>query len=475
MGDTWPTLRRYAAAVLISAVLTALMAIVGPALPNADVALFYLLAVLVIATTSGPGPGILASLLSFLAFNFFFVPPLYTFHVASSQDVLRLVVFLVVAVIASSLAAHARTQAEAAQRRAAEAAALYELSQAISAQVELDEILPVIATTTCRLLHVPSCAILIYGPEGRLQERAVVGRPDPRLRAINAFMRDGTTVLGVLRVTERAPGRGLSGHDQQLLDTLAAQARLAIERARLVEQVAHTQALAESDRLKSALISSVSHDLRTPLAAIKGAVSTLLADDVVWDAATQRALAQTIDAEADRLNRIVGNLLSMSRIEGGALPLERDWQDLAEVLGPVVQRMARQLDGHPLTIELPPDLPLVAINATLLDQVFTNLIENAVKYTPCGTPITITARCDGTGAGACVVVAVRDRGPGIPAGELVRIFDKFYRVGAPESAASGAGLGLAICKGIIEAHGGRIWAENCPDGGAVLTFTLPRV
>jgi two-component system sensor histidine kinase KdpD len=215
----------------------------------------------------------------------------------------------------------------------------------------------------------------------------------------------------VLRIVERAPDEGLNAHEQRLVNTLAAQARLAVDRARLVGQAAHTQALAESDRFKSALISSISHDLRTPLAVIKGAASTLLADEIAWDAATQQALAQTIDVEADRLNRIVGNLLDMSRIEAGVLQSERDWQDLAEVLGSVLQRMARQLDG--------------------------------------------------------------DYGPGIPSGQLTRIFDKFYRGPTPAGAAGGTGLGLAICKGIVEAHGGRIWAENCPDGGAAFTFTLP--
>lgn len=465
---------RYSAAILIPAAITIGMLFVEPPLESANVALLYLLAVLVTATAAGLGPGILASLISFLAFNFFFVPPLHTFHVDSPQNMLRLITFLVVAVIASGLAGYARTQAETVQLRAAEMAALYQLSQTISAQVDLDRILPVIAETTCRLLRVPACAILLYDADGRLYEHTAVGQTDPRLQAINAFMRDGPAVLGMLRVVERVPGGGLSADERRLLDTLAGQARLAVDRARLVRQVAHGEALAESDRFKSALLSSISHDLRTPLTAIKGAASTLLADDVAWDAATQRGLAQTIDGEADRLNRIVGNLLDMSRIEAGALQPGRDWQDLAELIGPVLRRMAHQLEGRPVTVELAPDLPLVAINATLIDQVFTNLIENAVKYTPPGTPIVIAAhQRDGVGR-PDLVVSVRDRGPGIPPDQLARVFDKFYRGQTPGGAPGGAGLGLAICKGIVEAHGGRIWAENCPDGGAAFVFTLPR-
>jgi two-component system sensor histidine kinase KdpD len=466
---------RYAAALLVTAAITIGMLFVEPTIEPINLALCYLLGVLAIATTAGLGPGILTSLLSFLAFNFFFVPPLYAFHVEDPQNVLRLVTFLIVAVIASGLAGRARNEAETARRSQAETAELYKLSQAISAQVDLEQILPTIAETTCRLLQVPLCTVLLYDEAGCLCERAAFGRSDPRLTAINAFMRDGSTILGVLRVVERTPGESLNERERRLLDTLAAQARLAIDRARLVGQAAHTQALAESDQLKSALISSVSHDLRTPLALIKGAVSTLLADDVAWDTATQRTLAQTIDSEADRLNRIVGNLLDISRIEAGALPIERDWQDLGELIGSVLQRMAPQLAGRPLAVDLSTDLPLVAINATLMDQIFTNLLENAIRYTPPGTPIAIAARREsGNADRAGIVVCVRDRGPGVPPGNLARIFDKFYRAPASGSVDGGSGLGLAICKGMVQAHGGRIWAENSPDGGAIFTFTLPQ-
>ncbi len=464
---------RYSIAAIITAAITLCFLPIVSSLESANIALFYLLGVFVVAAVAGLGPGIFASLLSFLAFNFFFVPPLYTLHVEDPQNVLRLITYLVVAVIASGLATRAHNEAAAAQRRVTEMAALYNLSQAISAQVDLDRILPTIAETTCRLLNTSMCTILIYDENGHSYEHTVVGQPDARLHMISAFMRDGATVLGALRVAEHTPSGGLDKHESWLLDALAAQAHLAIERARLVKQAAHTQALAESDQLKSALISSVSHDLRTPLAVIKGAVSTLLADDVTWDAATQRGLGQTIDAEADRLNRIVGNLLSISRIEADALQLARDWEDLAEVIGSVLQRMTLQLTGHPVAVELEPDLPLVSVNATLIDQVFTNLLENTVKYTPPDTPITIMARREQDSAEPHILVTIRDRGPGIPLGQSARIFDKFYRGPALQSADGGAGLGLAICKGIVEAHHGRIWAANCPDGGAAFLFTLP--
>jgi two-component system, OmpR family, sensor histidine kinase KdpD len=469
-----PIARRYGLALLMLAAITVLIFFVAPPLETTTIILSYLLGVLLVATTSGLGSGILASLGSFLAFNFFFLSPRYTFHVADTQDILHLVSFLSIAIIASSLSARAQRAAERENGRAAELAALYELSQTISAQVDLTSILPIIAEKTCRLLHSPTCSILLYNDAGRLIEHARFDQAVPGLKRINVPIRDGATVLGILRVVEPHYGKRLSQENQQLLITLAAQVRLAIDRARLVAQTAHSHALLEADQLKSALLASVSHDLRTPIAIMKGATSTLLADDIAWDALTRHTLTQSIDSELDHLNRIVGNLLDMSRVEGNALSAQRDWQNLTEVLGVVLQRMQPMLEGRALTVEVDPDLPLVASNAMLIDQVLTNLLENAIKYTPSGTPITILVSHDSTSHGVpTVTTVVRDHGPGIPAHDLKRIFHKFYRLGDSATRTSGAGLGLAICKGIIEAHGGRIWAENSCDGGAAFMFTLP--
>jgi two-component system, OmpR family, sensor histidine kinase KdpD len=469
-----PIARRYGTVLLMIAAITPLIFFIEPPLETTTILLCYLLGVLVIATTIGLGPGILASLESFLAFNFFFLSPRYTFHVTDPQDILHLVSFLTLAIVASSLAARAQHAVEREHRRATELAALYELSQTISAKVDLTYILPIIAEKTCRLLQIPTCSILLYNDAGRLVEHTRFEQDVPGLQTINVPIRDGAAVLGILRVVERAYGKRLSQEDHQLLTTLAVQVRLALDRVRLVAQTAHTQALIESDKLKSALLASVSHDLRTPIAIMKGATSTLLAADIAWDASTQHTLTQSIDSELDHLNRIVGNLLDMSRIEGNALSAQRDWQDLSEVLGVVLQRMKPMLEGRALTIEVDPDLPLVASNAMLIDQVLTNLLENAIKYTPPETPITILVYHNSSSQGVpAVTTVVRDRGPGIPAHDLERIFNKFYRLGDSATRTSGAGLGLAICKGIIEAHGGRIWAENNRDGGAAFTFTLP--
>jgi two-component system sensor histidine kinase KdpD len=466
--------QRYALALLVPAAITGGLVALDLPFDTVTVALSYLLGVLLVATIAGLGPAILTSVFCFLAFNFFFVVPQYTLHVENADDVVRLLTFLAVAVVASSLAARARSAADRAQRRAEELSALLQLSQALSAHIDLDRIFPVIAETTRQLLHVPLCVVLMFDEQGKLVERARSGSADARLRAINMPIREGASVLGIVRVSEALPGAGLSDAEMHLLETLAAQARLALERARIVAQETHTHVLRESDRLKSALLASVSHDLRTPLAVIKGATSTLLAEDIAWDATTQRRLTESIDTQVDHLNRGVGSLLDMSRVEAGTLSPERDWHDLAEVVGATLQHMRQRLDGRPLAIDLAAALPLVSINAVLIEQVLANLLENALKYSPTGTPLEIAAHiAEDPATPGAVVVAVRDHGPGVPADDLGRIFQKFVRGPGRTEQASGAGLGLAICKGIVEAHGGRIWAENRPDGGIAFRFTLP--
>lgn len=465
-GALWP----YLLSVLSVAIATAVMRYLIPGMPPTNIALLYLLVVLVGATTFGLGPGILSSVLAFLAFNFFFVSPLHTFNVTDVQDVVRLFTFLIVAIIASSLAGRARMQADTAARRAAELAALYELSQAIGAEVALERSLPLVAQTTAELLRVPACSVWLYNTEGRLVEQARFGKePTTVCRRSDVFLRVGPRVLGVLRVTHASLQPTFLASEQKLLDTITAQVVLLLERARLVEETSHVRALAESDRLKSALLSSVSHDLRTPLAVIKGAATDLLDPTVMRDPAAQLDLLHVLNEEADRLNRLVGNLLAMSRLEAGSIPSTRSPQDLGELIEAVVDRLRPSLEARRVTVTVPADLPLVHVSATQFDQVLTNLLENAAKYTPNGTPIAIQAR---TIEGA-VQIEVHDAGPGIPEGMMERIFEKFVRGIGPERHADGSGLGLAICKGIIEAHGGRMWAENGVNGGARFICTLP--
>lgn len=462
----WP----YFLSVLSVALATLVMSQLIPGITDVTTALLYLLVVLGSATTFGLGPAVLTSVLAFLTFNYFFVQPLHSFNVTSAQDVVRLLTFLIVAIIVSSLAGRARVQANTAGRRAAELAALYELSQTISAEVNLERSLPLVAKTTVELLHVPACSVWLYNAEGRLVERARFGaEPEGPFRRVDVFLREGARVLGVLRIVHASLQPKLSAFEQKLLDTLTAQVVLLLERARLVEQTSSARALEESDRLKSVLLSSVSHDLRTPLAVIKGAATELLDSSVAHDSAASQDLLGIINDEADRLNRLVGNLLAMSRLEADALPATRSWQDLGDLIATVVDRLRPMLATRPVTVEIPGDPPLVPISVMQIDQVLTNFLENAAKYTPEGTPITIQAHT----SDGFVRIEIRDAGPGIPEGMTERIFEKFIRGIEPERHADGTGLGLAICKGIIEAHGGQTWAENPPGGGARFVWTLP--
>lgn len=270
-------------------------------------------------------------------------------------------------------------------------------------------------------------------------------------------------------MTRRDPAQPLDAGERELLHTIAAQVALVLERVRLSDLAGQARALAESDRLKSTLLSLVSHDLRTPLAVIKGLATSLLDQSVSWSEQQRDELLTTISGEADRLNRIVGELLEMSRIEAGAISQSRAWHDLDELIVAVAEELRPRLRTHPLLLDVPPDLPWVRISYAQIEQVLRNLVENAAHYTPAGRPIEVWARA----SGSAVTIEVRDRGPGVTVELRERIFEKFVRASPAERHAEGAGLGLAICKGLVEAHGGRIWVTERAGGGAVFAFTLP--
>lgn len=465
-------LRPYGIALGVPLVLTVGLLTIGKPLSDASAAVLYQLGVVAVAMTAGLLPSMLTALLNMLAFHFIFVPAYYSFKLESGEDLLRLVVFLAVAVATSGLTSRARTEAETARRRAAETASLYELSQLISAQVDLSAILPTIARTACQLLAVPRCMILLAEPDGTLREHSWSGEQPAGDMLVEAALREGPVTLGAMRITLGA-GQELAPDVRQLLDTLASQASLAISRARLVQQVAHTEALVQSDQLKSALIASVSHDLRTPLATIKGAATTLQASDISLSRATRLSLVRTIEREADTLDRTVENLLDMSRLETGQLQLTWAWNDLSELIGAALQRLEHVLGARPVRVRVDPALPLVLVNAVLLEHVLVNLLENAAKYTPPDSPIDIDAAVAAEPDPPLVVVTVRDYGPGIPPEELEAVFAKFYRGVTTSQHRRGSGLGLTICRGIIVAHGGTIQAANCAAGGAAFILTLP--
>lgn len=275
-------------------------------------------------------------------------------------------------------------------------------------------------------------------------------------------------VFGVLEVTGRPGAAAYRADREQTLTTFVDQAALALERARLSEEAARAAVHAESDELKTALLAAVSHDLRTPLASIKAAATSLLDESIEWDAATRRELLTAIDEETDRLALMVSNLLDLSRIEGGALRPRQDWYDVDELVADVLERMAARTERHLVTVRIDPMLPSLRFDYVQIAQVLVNLLENAVKYTPAGTPIVVTAKR----LPDVVEISVHDEGPGIPPEQQLRLFERFYRAPATRSI-PGTGIGLTISKGLVEANGGRIAVESAPGYGTTFRITLP--
>jgi two-component system sensor histidine kinase KdpD len=273
--------------------------------------------------------------------------------------------------------------------------------------------------------------------------------------------------IGVVAVRPKDPGPLLDPEQLHLLESLVNQVALAIERTRLSDEAQNAHVRAETERMRNAILSSVSHDLRTPLATISGAASSLMEGQGELNAIARQDLARSIYREADRLDRLLKNLLDMMRLEAGAVQLNKEWHPLDEVIGAALARLEGRLRDHTVNTALPAELPLLLVDGVLLEQVVINLVENAVKYAPAGTTIDLVASVTDRE----VVVEVADRGPGIPVGEESLIFDKFYR--GKFAREGGVGLGLTICRGIVEAHGGHIWAENRPGGGALVRFSLP--
>jgi two-component system sensor histidine kinase KdpD len=373
----------------------------------------------------------------------------------------------VVAIVMSQLIGQAREGARLARSREWEATHMYELISALSGLQDIDSI---IQTLAGHILETFPCEFV---------EVAIPARPGESARTIQlppGASRPSLPPRSVEMVTTRGlEGKlllwfnpsSLSSVETRLLDATASQSALALERVRLTRSENKARVLEESDQLKSSLLNSVSHELRSPLAAIKASVSSLRSGAVDWDLSARQDLLATIEEETDALNLLVGNLLDMSRIEAGALKPLRRWNSLSEIALGVVLKMRKNLQDHRLELDLPADLPLVPTDFIMIQQVFTNLLSNSTKYAPPGTEVRISARKEGDG----LHVQVINQGPSVPERDLERIFDKFYRITAAERV-TGTGLGLSICKGIIEAHGGKIWAGNQP-GFFVFHFTLP--
>jgi two-component system sensor histidine kinase KdpD len=478
------------------ALTTVVLLLVRSRLSPQVIALLYLLPVMLSATRWGPLPALAASVVSFFAFNFFFLVPTYTFAVSDPEELLALMVFLLVAVLLSQAVATANQHAARAEFREREATTLYALTRALETPSDWQETLASISAIItdsfglagCEILTIPEKEPLSSGegfsgfsPDGDskingMKDRSPEGAADIRvggiagaaLRHVDIPLAARQAPVGTLRLflgpTDTPPGPTT----MRLLTTFAAQVGLFIERARLAREAGRAQLLEESDRLKSALLSSVSHDLRTPLSAIKASATVLLKEDQALDPSTRQDLLSAINEETDRLNRLVGDLLDQSRIEAGALRLKHDWCDMDELIRAVARRHGVRVQFH-----WPPDLPFVLADYVQIDRVVSNLLENAIRFAPSQSSIDIEVRTDSRE----MTVAVTNPGPAIPRRLHPHLFDKFYRISEDRSPSMGTGLGLSICKGIVEAHGGRIWVESpvTGDSGTRFVFTLPMV
>lgn len=460
-----------------------------------NIALVFLTAVLVSAVTGGLGPSLYASIISVLAFNFFFLPPLYTFTISDPENIVALFFFAVVALIASNLTARVRAQAVTARQRTKTAEDLYQFSRKLAGVITMDDLLWATAYQIAAMLKVRVVLLMPdggsvavragYPPEDEIdaadlaaavwawQNNRPAGRGAetlPGAKWLFLPMRTGRGPVGLVGIDTGRPGTLLTPDQRRLLDALTDQAALAIERVTLAEDVDRARLAAETERLRSALLTSISHDLRTPLASILGSATSLTSYGPLLGEEGRRDLAATIQEEAERLNRFIANLLDMTRLESGALQPRRDPVDLGEVVGSALERTRRILAGHTVGIELAPGLPMARLDPVLFEQVLFNLLDNAAKYAHPGSTVTVRAWA----ADGCVRLEIMDEGDGLPPQDLERIFDKFYRVQAGDRQRAGTGLGLAICRGFMEAMGGTITAGNRTDrSGAVFTLTLP--
>lgn len=462
-----------------------------------NVALVFLTAVLVAAARYGLMPSLFACLLSVLAYNFFFLPPLYTFTIEDPENVLALVAFLVAAVIASNLAAGTRSQAVTARARARTTEELLAFSRKLAGVATLYDLLWATAYQIAAMLGLH---VVILMPEG-LDLSVMAGYPPedeldgadiaaakwswahnqpagrgsdtlPGAKRLFLPLRTSRGAVGVIGLDRETPGILLSPDGRRLLDALMDLAALAIDRIHLQSDLDAARLQTESERLRSALLTSISHDLGTPLASIIGAASSLKSVGEGYDPAQRNELVSTVLDEAERLNRFVGNLLDMTKLESGAIAPKRELLDLGEIVGTALRRAGKVLARHRVKVDLAPDLPMLALDFVLFEQVLFNLLDNAAKYAPPNSIVEIRARQ----RDASVQIDVLDEGEGIPQDQLEHIFDKFHRVQEGDRRRPGTGLGLAICRGFVSAMGGTIRARNRGDGpGAdfLIEFPLP--
>jgi two-component system sensor histidine kinase KdpD len=459
----------YAVALGGTAAASAVLLALRDRVSTTNVVLVFLVVVVAAAANGGLGPGATAAALGFLAFDLLFLPPYGHLKVHDQEDYVSLTVYLLIALVVSVLVSTRERRQALAERRERETRTLYELSSRLLVHDGLQATLDQVARTLRSLFDLAGCAVLLAGEDGRQRPVAVDGDAggDADRRGLVVPLRASADPVGaIVLVAGDGPPR-LGEQELRVVGAFANQAALAVERDRQQQERARARALAETDRLRTALLNSVSHDLRTPLASIKASASSLLDPTVDWDPRQRREFLETIDQEADRLTRLVHNLLDMSRIEAGALDPRLVETALADVTGPVV-RLARSKSSQPIEVDVPDDLPTVLVDPVRLDQVLTNLLDNARRYAG-GRGVAVRGReVDGR-----VEVRVVDHGPGIPEAERERVFDQFYRLRqGGRTPPDGTGMGLAISKGIVEALGGSIRVEATPGGGATFVVSL---
>jgi len=462
-------------------------------LPN--ISLVFLAAILVSAVRYGLWPSLYASLLSMLAYNFFFIPPIYTFTIADPANVLALIFFTIVAVLTSNLTARTRRQIVTAQRQVKTTAELYAFSRKLAGIGSLDDLLWAASFQVASMLKVR--VIFLFPEDGKMavtagyppedvadeadvaaarwcwDHKSPAGRGSdtlPGAKRLFLPLRTGSGIVGVVGLDRDVPGPLFTPDERRLLDALLDQIAVSIERIRLVDDIDEARIQAETERTRSSLLTSISHDLRTPLASIIGSITSLRGYYGRYDERTRQDLMATVQDEAERLNRFVGNLLDMTRLESGALQIKAQRNDVAELVETAMRRAARILACHRVEVALAPGLPMLHVDAVLLEQVLFNLLDNAAKHSPAGSVIKIAAN----DLRDKVQITIADEGEGIPPEDLEAIFGKFHRIRTGDQRTAGTGLGLAVCRGFVEAFGGRIFAANRTDRrGAVFTVLLP--
>jgi two-component system sensor histidine kinase KdpD len=483
----------YLWAVILVAAATGLAELVRILLFPADVVMVYLLAVMLAAFLLSRGSALTAAALSGVAYNFFFVPPLLAFSVQDVRHFLSFALMFAVGLAVSALASRLRSHEEEARVREKRTAALYSLTRELAAAADEERAAGVVARQAAGLSACPA-AVLLRGATGALEliaaseacpvlseeEMAAArwsddhGRPAGRWtdtfagsQATFLRLQAGSAVVGVLALFCLPSREALEAENFSFLEAFVRQSAIAIERARLTEKTKAAAVRIQAEQMRNTLLSAVSHDLRTPLGAITGAGTALRDDRDRLGSEQQAELFDTICTEAERMDRLVSNILDMVRLESGGSSPRLEWVPLEEVVGSALSHLDAQLVAREVRLELPEDLPFVYVDPVLFEQVFVNLIENALKYAGPQSPVEIRARS----AGREIQIEVADRGPGLPAGAEEQVFEKFYR--GPNARAGGVGLGLSICQSIVKAHGGSIKAGNQEGGGAVFWIRLP--